>query len=236
MAPAMFAGCDGRGIGLRPPVENVSINFCNKETHTQIFLYKPSWRAGSGRSPPAIRLEKYDLRGFCIAVPGFDAARLSRAVLDDEHIYLEKFDILLRPKTNMESPGTFEMPLRTFSGGQIRTVRQQIEAAKVQTCETCRGFERLCVLKYGKVTVCRAGGSSSCGPLRVHRDGMHTLVYCTSVENVCGDDDEYTASPLSSVKALLREHADHEIEMANAGAPQQADFEWWKGARCRSLR
>ena len=179
--------------------------------------------------PPAIRLEKYDLRGFCIAVPGFDAARLSRAVLDDEHIYLEKFDILLRPKTNMESPGTFEMPLRTFSGGQIRTVRQQIEAAKVQTCETCRGFERLCVLKYGKVTVCRAGGSSSCGPLSVHRDGMHTLVYCTSVENIFGDDDEYTASPLSSVKALLREHADHEIEMANAGAPQQADFEWWKG-------
>ena len=31
------------------------------------------------------------------------------------------------------------------------------------------------------------------------------------------------------MKALLREHADHEIEMANAGAPQQADFEWWKG-------
>ena len=128
----------------------------------------------------------------------------------------------------METAGAFELPLRRFSGNQLRTVRQEIEGATVQTCVALRGFERLAVLKYGQVTLCRAGGSPLCEPIRVHRDGQHTLIYGTAVDSN-EDDEEYTASPLSSVKSLLCEHADHEIELANAGTPQQADFEWWKG-------
>ena len=48
------------------------------------------------------RLEKYDSRGFAIAVPGFDPLRLSREVLG-YHIYLQKHDVLLRPRSAVDN-------------------------------------------------------------------------------------------------------------------------------------
>ena len=42
------------------------------------------------------RLEKYALRGFRIAVPGFEEHKVSRKVLDSNYVFHERNDLMLR--------------------------------------------------------------------------------------------------------------------------------------------
>ena len=114
------------------------------------------------------RLQKYDARGFTIGVPGFDLQRVSRRLLEAPHLYLESYDLLLRPALQPELLGKdSRASLLTFDG-RARLQRQVLDGATVQLCEIVRGFERLVVTKYGKVRRSSAGdGKTSCLPLRL---------------------------------------------------------------------
>ena len=57
------------------------------------------------------RLEKYDARGFMIAVPGFDQHRLSDELLSGNYTYNEQHDVLLRQSSSHDQGST---PVRHF--------------------------------------------------------------------------------------------------------------------------
>jgi len=177
------------------------------------------------------RLQKYDARGFTIGVPGFDLQRVSRHLLAAPHLYLENYDLLLRPALLPDILGKdSHASLLTFDG-RARLQRQVLDGATVQLCEIVRGFERLVVTKYGKVRRSSAGdGKTTCLPLRV--EGSR----CTVVwgqEPMDEDAEGYSASPYATAQALLEEHAEHETELGEDAS--ENEFEWRKGGAIHKL-
>ena len=179
------------------------------------------------------RLEKYEKRGWKIAVPGFEPNKLSSNITRD-HIYLEAYDVLLRPETSVGDPKKdICLPLKAFDGNRMMTIEQKVSATALQTCRSLQGFERLCAMHYGKLLVCHGAAKNAprCSPVRVEA-GKYTVlwnargVFSQETED-SDDDDDYSASPQASVQRLLREHADHEMH-ASSGTPQD-EFEWWTG-------
>ena len=201
------------------------------------------------------RLEKYEKRGFKIAVPGqrlfsqwgaciekfkhkrrlgLMPSKLS-ATITREHIYLESYDVLLRPESTVGDPGKdIHVPLKAYDGNRLTTIHQKVAVTAIQTCQPLRGFDRLCAMHYGKLLVCHGTGKASprCTPVRIEA-GKYTVLWNArgvfTPEQGDDDDDDYSVSPQASVQRLLREHADHELE-ASAGTPQD-EFEWWTGMR-----
>jgi len=172
------------------------------------------------------RLQKYDDRGFAIGVPGFDLHRVSRRLLATPHLFLEKYDLLLRPSLQPELLGKdSHASLLTFHG-RAREQRHQLDGTTVQLCEIVRGFECLVVTKYGRVRRSNAGdGKPSCLPLRV--EGSR----CTVVwgQEAVEDAEGYSASPYATARALLEDNAEHEAELSGG------DFEWRKGGAMDKL-
>ena len=87
------------------------------------------------------RLEKYEQRGWKIAVPGFEPNKLSSNITRD-HIYLEAYDVLLRPETSVGDPKKdICLPLKAFDGNRMMTIEQKVSATALQTCRSLQGFE-----------------------------------------------------------------------------------------------
>jgi len=174
------------------------------------------------------RLQKYDARGFSIGVPGFDLERVSRRLMAAPHLYLEKYDLLLRPAMQPELLGKDSYASLLTFAGRTREQRQVLDGATVQLCEIVRGFERLVVTKYGKVRRSSDGdGKTSCMPLRVEGSRCTVAWGDEPVEDMEG----YSASPYATARALLEDNAEHEAELCEG----PNEFEWRKGGAMDKL-
>ena len=112
-----------------------------------------------------------------------------------------------------------------------------MRAAAVQSCDSVRGFERLCALSYGKIRTCRSvggcGDAPPCTPVRVDC-GRYTLLWgarpvVEGEEDEGGEVEDYSASPFQAAWALLRENARHQVEEDTAATPN-SDFKWRKAS------
>ena len=167
---------------------------------------------------------------------GFEPSKLNRFIFG-EHVYLEQFDVLLRPDSIVWDGANkdIELPLMAFDGIEMTTLRQKVRATAAQSCRIVRGFERLVVMAYGKLLISRVGAgrdSSGCVPLRIET-GKYMLFWnakgiFSPDQSESDDEEDYSVSPQASVQRLLREHAEYS-HAAGSDTTPQCDFEWWKG-------
>ena len=123
------------------------------------------------------RLLKYDARGFTVAVPGFEAKRLSRTFTEGRYVMLEPYDVLLR--------------------AQADTVEEMTRADSFEraSCSSVRGFELLCAHKYANIE--RVSCDNGRVRAAVTRDKL-ALFY--GLDDV--DDETYSPSPVTAVHEL----------------------------------
>ncbi len=188
------------------------------------------------------RLEKYESRGFAIAVPGFDPSLISSRIMNASYVHLlPKYDLLLRAEPQETLGRDLSVTLSEFDGMCVGTKEVDLKATSSQRCSFVKGFERMAVLKYCAnvketatarlVTTakkCAAEHNAitgACVPMLL-QSGTCTLLWdCgTSEEHDEEDDQEYSVTPLASVYELLEQSFDRKLEARNDN-----EFEWCFG-------
>jgi hypothetical protein len=93
------------------------------------------------------RLEKYAARGWAVAVPGLDKARVRPELLAANYVFLKSWDLLLRVQPRgVGRKGMCIETMQMNDGGCLSTQRTNITASSVQAGASVRGFPRMVVL------------------------------------------------------------------------------------------
>ena len=178
------------------------------------------------------RLEKYSTRGWQIAVPGFQADRISERVLDANYVYLARYDVLLKTEQTDHLTKELALMVSDFSGQTMERARKRLRGTAVKTCTAVRGFERIVALNHGrKVSTVNPNpySSDTAVPINI-QDGRYTLLWDAKAvdENAQAEDMEsYSSSPGESAMHLVELHANREF--AQSDEAQSTGFEWCRG-------
>jgi hypothetical protein len=169
------------------------------------------------------RLLKYDLRGFGIAVPGFEPRCVSRRLREGKYILLEKYDLLLRAEPSEAQDINVTVSTRDDAIGR------RVKPTAVRRCSSIRGFERTVVLKYAKVQRATAAELENgfVRPVLTQGGKYTTLFYGLDEREDEGDGENYSTSPTATVRLLLQQLFDSRLQ--GSSETPQSDFEWWTG-------
>ena len=105
-------------------------------------------------------MEKWDLRGFTIALPGLVKERVSRHVRDGNYYELTCGLLLKADRPNVVAMQT---------SGPREEVRKK--DTMVQRCTVLTGVERIAARKFGKVSLIDSR-NENCTPIHVTRNGL----------------------------------------------------------------
>jgi hypothetical protein len=203
------------------------------------------------------RLEKYAGRGWAVAVPGFDAARLRPELLRGNYVFLKSHDLLLRVQPRaVGRQGLSIDTLQANGRGQLFNRTSHITASAVQSGTSVRGFERLIVLdggiaqnafvpsvrfceKHSRIDALPARTTGACVPL-VCENGHYALLWGADVGNSDSEDDDDTSgmseTPRASVYGLLEKHFAMGLQSCTDETPRDCDAMYPGGAmqKCKS--
>ena len=168
------------------------------------------------------RLEKWDGRGYAIALPGLVYEKISQRMRGSTFFTLPSGDVILRAdRPNVSS-------LQVSAGSGPSTVSEAV----TERCRVLAGFERLVAKKIGKTT---SLAKEHCTPIVFRQNAI--LVW-GGLAPITQDHDEqeaeYSATPIENVQSLLRSVS---ARTADNGGEQGSEFQWWLGgAFCRSSK
>jgi hypothetical protein len=176
------------------------------------------------------RLEKYDARGFRIAIPGFEESLVNRTVRETSYLYLQTYDLFLlvsgQERCNQEPVEITKSAGRSFKKAQVK-----INPACMQSAVALKGVRRLAAMKYGQVEtiscdLCsgtRRGRTQCCLPLKT-ASLKYNIIW---LPRDCEDDEPVEGyaggTQAELVEQLLEAHVD--LSMTT----DSPDFEWWNG-------
>jgi hypothetical protein len=201
------------------------------------------------------RLEKYAARGWAVAVPGLDKARVRPELLAANYVFLKSWDLLLRVQPRgVGRKGMCIETMQMNDGGCLSTQRTNITASSVQAGASVRGFPRMVVLDQSDnvqgalvptVWFCEKhpGGTAplltaTCLPL-VCENGHYVLLWGADADESEDEEDDtggVSETPRASVYALLEQHFASELESGTDETPQNSDAMYPGGAmeQCRT--
>ncbi len=184
------------------------------------------------------RLEKYDARGFRIAIPGFDDRLVSRSFGETSYLYLHKYDLCLRLCDGRDRGKQDQIEITKNDGRSFKKVQVTVIPACTQSAVAVKGVRRLAVMKYGYVEtfdaeICagkKQGKTMSCLPLRA-ANGKYSIIW---LPRDCEDEpvEGYSGGTQAEcVERLLEAHVD--LRMCTTDSPN--GFEWWSGGSLFAL-
>ena len=164
----------------------------------------------------AQRMEKWDARGFSIALPGLIKEKVSRHIRDANY-YALSCGLMLR--------GDRPRVVALQATCQRDAPRERDTLA--QQCTVLRGFERLASQKFGKVTHIDSR-DESCMPTHVTCNGL-VLVWADQERRPqeAPEDPEYSCAPLEKVGYLIQEVAARTPTLVDGEG--SCEFQWWLG-------
>jgi hypothetical protein len=176
------------------------------------------------------RLEKYDARGFRIAIPGFDESLVGQKVRETSYLYLQKYDLFLQAG-GTERCTQEPIEITKSDGRSFKQVQVKINPACMQTAVALKGVHRLAAMKYGNVEalscdhLCsgtRRGRSQCCLPIKT-ASLKYNIIW---LPRDCEDEpvEGYAGGTQAElVEQLLEAHVDFSM------TTDSPDFEWWNG-------
>ena len=160
------------------------------------------------------RLEKWDERGYAIAIPGLVEEKISRRFLDASYfaVSLGREDVILRAeKQNISS-------LRLVVGGGGAS---NVNEGVTERCKVLQGFERLAAKKLCQVS--RVDRAKQCSTIVLRSSAMLMWGRPSEAPGRAETEVEYSAAPVENVRSLLKE-----VSTRNATV-EDRDFQWWLG-------
>ena len=167
------------------------------------------------------RLEKWNDRGFSIALPGCVPDKVSRRFRDASYFSLPgPAVVLLRAeKQNISS-------LQLVVGGRQARVKEAV----AERCRVLTKFERIAAKHFGRVSRID-DAQEKCFPIVLRTSAMIIWGLPSKAQVVEEEQDssEYSTTPMESVQSLLKE-----VSKRNANDSEQAsEFQWWLGGAFR---
>ena len=164
------------------------------------------------------RLEKWDKRGYAIALPGLIPEKISQRMRGATCFALPSGDVILRA----DRPNVSSVQVSVGSGPST------VSEAVTERCRVLVGFERLVAKKIGQTT---SLAKEQCTPI-VFRQNVILVWGGGPSANDREEQEEYSATPIEHVQSLLRN-----VSSRTADEEQASEFQWWLGgAFCRSSK
>ena len=156
------------------------------------------------------RLEKWDKRGYAIALPGLIPEKISQQMRGARFFTLPSGDVILRE----DRPNVSSVQVSVGSG------QSTVSEAVTERCRVLVGFERLVAKKIGQTT---SLAKEQCTPI-VFRQNVILVWGGGSSANDREEQEEYSATPIEHVQSLLRN-----VSSRTADEEQASEFQWWLG-------
>ena len=143
--------------------------------------------------------------------------------LEGKYILLEKYDLLLRAEPSEAQDINVTVSTRDDAIGR------RVKPTAVRRCSSIRGFERTVVLKYAKVQRVTAAEIENgfVRPVLTQGGKYTTLFYGLDEREEDGDGENYSTSPIATVRLLLQQLFDSRLQ--GSSETPQSEFEWWTG-------
>ena len=234
----IFRVKDGRVRGIPIQVvlsvyQNVTQLLCSFDVDSCCFAYVPGrgvvctrrglrsvrhgvnvWDSEREGTTYAQRMEKWDARGFSIALPGLSKEKVSRHIRDANY-YALSCGLLLRG----------DRPSVVALQATCQRDAHRPKDTLAQRCTVLRGFERLAGQKFGKVSRIDSR-NENCMPTHVTCKGL-VLVWTDQERHHQEEDSEYSCAPLESVGSLIQEIAARTPTIGDG--EESCEFQWWLG-------